>query len=369
MSLYKRKNIYWAEWHIGGQRVRESSGTSDREAANEWHDRRRAELWREAKIGDKPAIGWDAAALAWWREHAQHKNSAEDDRLRLRWVTVFLTGKAISAIDTALLTRIRDAKRASPATRNRHLAVISGVLHYALARGWLAAVPKIPYMKEPKGRIRWLTQDEARALIALLPANTAAMARFTLATGLRRHNCTHLEWSQVDLERRCAWVLPKDTKNDNRALAVPLNADAMAVLREQAGKHKRWVFPYRGKPVKDPGQVAWKRACKESGRPGFHWHDLRHTWASWHIQAGTPLEVLQRLGGWKSIDMVLRYSHLSPGFVAIWSENASINSQEHEARPMPSQQPNENVQDLGIHVEAVPTPEPESVQAIRGARN
>ena len=55
----------------------------------------------------------------------------------------------------------------------------------------------------------------------------------------------------------------------------------------------------------------WRKACETVGLKNFRWHDLRHTWASWHAQDGTPLHVLQELGGWESAEMVRRYAHLS----------------------------------------------------------
>ncbi|ANW48805.1 tyrosine-type recombinase/integrase [Burkholderia pseudomallei] len=54
------------------------------------------------------------------------------------------------------------------------------------------------------------------------------------------------------------------------------------------------------------------RACRATGMVDFHWHDLRHTWASWHVQHGTPLMVLKELGGWETIAMVQKYAHLAP---------------------------------------------------------
>lgn len=56
---------------------------------------------------------------------------------------------------------------------------------------------------------------------------------------------------------------------------------------------------------------AWRLALQRAGIAEFRWHDLRHTWASWHAQAGTPLHVLQELGGWESAEMVRKYAHLS----------------------------------------------------------
>lgn len=53
-----------------------------------------------------------------------------------------------------------------------------------------------------------------------------------------------------------------------------------------------------------------EKILKKAGIQNFRWHDLRHTWASWHVQAGTPLQVLMELGGWSSMVMVLKYAHL-----------------------------------------------------------
>jgi integrase len=56
---------------------------------------------------------------------------------------------------------------------------------------------------------------------------------------------------------------------------------------------------------------AWRKALSRAGIKDFKWHDLRHTWASWHVQNGTSLQELQQLGGWATFEMVLRYAHLS----------------------------------------------------------
>jgi integrase len=136
------------------------------------------------------------------------------------------------------------------------------------------------------------------------------MARFSLETGLRRSNVTGLEWSQVDLARRTAWVHPDQAKG-RKAIAVPLSATAVAVIRGQAGKHPTHVFSYRGKRLHQVSTKAWQAALKRCEIEDFRWHDLRHTWASWHAQAGTPLHVLQELGGWECAEMVRKYAHLS----------------------------------------------------------
>jgi integrase len=76
------------------------------------------------------------------------------------------------------------------------------------------------------------------------------------------------------------------------------------------------VFTYAGKPLGHANTLAWRKALKRAGIGNFRWHDLRHTWASWHRQSGTPTHELQRLGGWRSSVMVERYAHLAPDHLA-----------------------------------------------------
>jgi integrase len=148
------------------------------------------------------------------------------------------------------------------------------------------------------------------------------MVRFSLETGLRKANVTGLLWSQVDLGRRCAWVHPDQAKA-RKAIAVPLSNAAVEVIRGQTGKNLTHVFSYRGNPIVAPNNSAWEKSLKRAGIEHFRWHDLRHTWASWHVQAGTPLHVLQELGGWESVEMVRRYAHLSSEHLADYVDRLS----------------------------------------------
>lgn len=137
-----------------------------------------------------------------------------------------------------MLLELRKAKEGSNATKNRHLALVSAVLHYARAKGWLVAVPKIPYLSEPRERIRWITKDQAKRLIAELPDHLAAMAHFALVIGLRRANVTGLMWQNVDIERKVTWIWADEAKA-GKSIAVPLNNDALSVLHGQSGKRIR----------------------------------------------------------------------------------------------------------------------------------
>jgi integrase len=201
------------------------------------------------------------------------------------------------------------------------LATIRALLRKAAFEWeWIDRVPKVRFLQEPKRRIRWITRAQAEKLLSELPRHLSEIARFSLSTGLRQRNVTALQWSQVDIESARAWIHPDQAKA-RKAIAVPLNAEALAVVRRQRGQHPTYVFSYRGRaPLRWVGAETWRNAVKRAGLENFRWHDMRHAWASWHVQEGTPLHVLQELGGWESSEMVKRYAHLSPEHLAAYAE-------------------------------------------------
>jgi len=74
----------------------------------------------------------------------------------------------------------------------------------------------------------------------------------------------------------------------------------MDVLERRQGGHSTHVFTYKGNPVVQVNTKAWHKALEWAVIENFRWHDLRHTLATWHREAGTPTHELQRLGGWKT---------------------------------------------------------------------
>lgn len=331
MSLYKRKDspYWWIKFNVNGRRLQRSTGTADKQKAQEYHDKVRVQLWDETRLGIKPRHTWKEAVVRYVRE-TSHKATHKVDLMHLRWLNSFLGHLALNAINRDELDRIQDKRKAegiSNASVNRTMEVVRSILRRACYDWeWLDRVPKVRMLPESKRRVRWLTQDEAERLMAELPAHLAAMVRFTLETGLRQRNVTQLEWSQMDTARRCAWVHPDQAKA-RKAIPVPLTATALFVLRQQQGKHAQFVFTFRGEPVRWVSGKTWRDAVKRAGLKDFRWHDLRHTWASWHVQAGTPMYVLQELGGWSSAEMVRRYAHLSSEHLAQYAERMSNRSQ------------------------------------------
>lgn len=264
-------------------------------------------------MGEKPKRTWDEAALKWLTETA-HKRSHLQDVKQVAWLQQFFRGRLLSELTREVIAEVGAIKLRdrTPATANRYLAMIRSILRRAAFEWeWIDRVPLIRLHKEPKRRVRWISPEQVKALLAELPKHLADMVSFSLATGLRQRNVVDLEWSQVDLKRQVAWIYADQAKG-GRDIHVSLNGTAMVVLTKQLGKHPDRVFTYKGKPVYQVNTKAWKSALKRAGIENFRWHDLRHTWASWLTQEGVPLNVIQEMGAWESAEMVRRYAHLAP---------------------------------------------------------
>jgi integrase len=313
MPIFKRESTWWVSFTTpSGERIRRSAKTEEKKLAQEYHDSLKHEAWRVHQLGEKPRRTWQEAVVQWSIEK-QDKADYQKDVGKLKWLDQYFGGLYLDSIDKALIDKVKAGKRdeASASTANRYLALIRAILRMARDDWeWIDKVPHIKLFKEPQIRVRWLTPEEAVWLLEQLPQHLNAMARFSLSTGLRQRNVSYLRWDQVNLDLEIAWIHADQAKS-KKAIAVPLNSDALKVLQNQRGEHPDYCFTYQGEPVDRTTTKAWYKALKRADIENFRWHDLRHTWASWHVQNGTSLNELLELGGWSSYDMVLRYAHMA----------------------------------------------------------
>lgn len=320
MSLYKRPGSqnWWCKFTVNKEPVRVSTGETSKTEARKVEERLRAEKWAEAKRGVSNKLWEDAVVLYLGQAEFKSTESRETTMWQIGWLTEHLDGRRLVEITDEIVEQVR-ARRAgegvAKGTVLRTMGVLSSVLHPAHNIGWLTRLPKIDLTQPKNKRLRFITREQVGVLLAELPKHKRALTVFALETGLRRHNVTHLRWEQVDLDRGHCWVNAEDAKS-NTGIPVPLSAAAVSILRAQSGQHPEYVFVYRGRPVTQTSTKSWRDALARARITDFRWHDLRHTWASWHRQDGTPLDVLQDLGGWKSEKMVRIYAHLSADHLA-----------------------------------------------------
>lgn len=313
MALNKRGNVWWIRISHEGNRIQQSAGTSNKIEAKRLHDQLKADLWRSSKLKEKPKKDWNDAVLRWCTE-SQHKKTLKTDKVHFRWLHAHFDKVPLANITRDMIENValrKEKEKVSHATVNRTLALIRAILRKAEREWeWLDKAPTIRMRKENNKRIRWITHEEAECLKNELPKHLADVMVFSLQTGLRASNVSTLEWSQVDFDR-CHAFIPAHKSKTGKAIAIPLNNKCMEILLRQRGKHSQFVFTYKGQQIIQFNTKAWKKALRRAGIDNFRWHDLRHTWASWHVQNGTSLQELQQLGGWASFEMVLRYAHLS----------------------------------------------------------
>lgn len=358
MSIFRRGSTWYADITVqSGKRVKQSLRTTDRKQAQELHDQLRANLWRVDKLGDYPDITFEEACVRWLEEKSDKKSIDTDKSSIGFWLEYYsgcliknITSASIYAAISKMINRnhlarweakkeacikrgkdipLYTPKQTAAATKTVRLAFIKSLLRAAEREWqWLDRAPIIKVNQPKNKRIRWLEPHEAIRLINECPEPLKSVVQFALATGLRRSNIINLEWQQIDMQRRVAWINPENSKS-GKAIGVALNDTACQVLRSQIGNHNKWVFVHMEAANRTDGTVtpkirkmrvdnnrSWRSALKRAGIENFRFHDLRHTWASWLVQAGVPLSVLQEMGGWESIEMVLRYAHLAPDHLA-----------------------------------------------------
>lgn len=231
--------------------------------------------------------------------------------------------KIVEARSRLLATITYRHKPMMPATANRYLASLRHCLNIGVREFQLlddAPTRKVRQLAEPRGRVRFLSDDERDALLIsckLFDETLHAIVVIAVSTGARRGEILGLRWSEVDLQTGKLIFL--DTKNGDRRSA-PLTGFALECLRQHA-KVRRLdsdlVFPGRARADGNVRPLnlenAFRQTCAVAGLRDFHFHDLRHTAASWLAMNGASLSEIAEVLGHKTLAMVKRYSHMTEG--------------------------------------------------------
>ncbi len=302
-----------------GQRVRRSCRTEDEARLLE------AELNAALLAGKPLPVGGETGSapttLGSLRDRVMKRvweGSASEETAALNSqaaVNFFGFNKPICAIDAlavdAYIEHLED-KGNSNGTINRKLAALSKMLRFAHQRRWLDHLPHIERRQEAKGRIRFFTEDEEQALLTLYQrwgkTDMHDLVAVLVDTGLRVGEARGLEWRDVAVDGMKPHVTVWATKN-GEARTVPLTRRARDVLHGRRGINKPFDMS-RGSI-----RHAWDRAKDHLGHGSddqYVPHALRHTCASRLVQRGVPLLVVKEWLGHKTIQMTMRYAHLSP---------------------------------------------------------
>ncbi len=246
--------------------------------------------------------------LTWWKKQLGY--------FAVGKISSYLISQKLHDLSEQINTR---GKVASPATLNRYRGSLSCVFK-AASHDWgmikESPIPKVRKRKEPRGRIRFLSLDEKERLLQACLTSTSpflySIVVLALATGMRRGEILNLQWSHLDLVKGKAIL--HETKNGERR-TVPLTGHALTILRNHANQPRHlcspYVFPstFGSKPIQI--RTSWITAVQFANLSDFHFHDLRHTFASYLAMNGATLAEIAEALGHKTLAMVKRYAHMT----------------------------------------------------------
>jgi len=267
------------------------------------------------------------------RDVMPHKPKNRTNRtLHLNWWKNEVGKYTLADVTPAIIAEHRDklAKAMtnrgglrSPSTVVRYMAALSHAFTIAVKEwGWLDDSPmrKVSKPKEPRGRVRFLSDDERSRLLAACKKSESPYLYITvvlaLSTGGRRMEVLGLRWQDIDFARSV--ITLHETKNGDRRV-LPLAGHALELMKEHAKiRHVNCDLVFPGKNFKDPVDVRtpWENALKRAEITDFKWHDLRHSCASYLAMNGASLAEIAEILGHRTLQMVKRYAHLSDAHVS-----------------------------------------------------
>lgn len=277
---------------------------------------------RQAQVyGVRPARTFEQAAAKFVLEN-QHKRSLSDDVSRLKGLMPWIGGVALDRLHLGTLQpwiAERRRSRASAGTINHGLQIVRHILNLAAGEWmdeqgltWLQAAPKIKLLanhdKRPPYPLSW---EEQSRLFRELPGHLAEMALFAVNTGCRDAEICHLHWDwevAVPELGTSVFIIPGWRVKNGSDRVVVLNRMARSVVNARRGQHARYVFAFRGKPIKHMLNSAWKNARTRAGLSQVRVHDLKHTFGRRLRAGGVSFEDRQDLLGHRSGRITTHYS-------------------------------------------------------------
>ena len=313
---------WWIRYADAMGRIRrEKAGTKS--SALTLYRKRKTESLQRKKLPESlrsPMVSFAELAHEALAYSKTHKRSHDDDVIRMEKLLNRFRDRAADSITPQELeqhlAQTAEESDWAPATVNRYRALISLVFRLGIESGKVKENPArlVKHRQENNARVRWLSAEEEVRLRAAVSATCPEhMPELDLAlnTGLRLGELYGMEWENVNLARRIL-TIPRPKNGEMRH--VPLNGPALTALSE-LGKGSDGTGPVirnaEGGPLTSP-RYWFEPAVKKAKIRSFSWHCLRHTFASRLVMAGVDLRTVQELMGHKSIQMTVRYSHLTP---------------------------------------------------------
>jgi integrase len=322
MGVFKRKNVWWTRFTYKGIQIRKSTETSNKKLAEDVEAKIKVTII-EGKYFDHLEATKRTFKEMMDRYHAEHvvkKLSQRAIRGYTKNLLSFFGNCTLSEISPRRIVEFKTKRYADgvrPATINRECAVLKNAFNLAI-REWewcnQNPVSKVKMERENNQRDRWLSYTEEDGLLEFSPQWVKEIVQFALHTGMRMGEILSLTWNGVDFSRKTATIF--FSKNGERR-TIPLNQTVWSLLKEKSKVRplmSNLVFCGKVQTPIDGHNLrrAFRRALKNAKIEDFHFHDLRHTFATRLIQSGVDIYKVQKLLGHKTLMMTQRYAHHYP---------------------------------------------------------
>ena len=315
MRLYRRNNAWYVDCSYNGRRVRRKVGSSKKLAimiGKEIENRLMAEyhgvhIEKEIRFDD---------LCAQYLEYSKTRTKPKTHRRYRDFVKHLLVAfsdrhiRDIAARDLEEYMTERKST-ASNSTINKELACVKHMFNKAVEWGYLKhnQLAGVKRLKEPPGRLRYLTRNEEERLINACAGHLKPIVVTALNTGMRKGEILSLTWADVNMHNRIITI--RKSKN-NETRSIPMSDTLYETLKSQkSSTNGQNVFPGKNGDCLTEIKRSFATALRKAGIKDFRFHDLRHTFASRLVMSGVDIRTVQELMGHKDIRMTMRYSHLS----------------------------------------------------------
>jgi integrase len=304
IKLIKRGDWFHLRGTHHGMLIRERAGTTDRREAEAVREKREREIYDFVVLGQDRKRSFAEAV-------AGYLDAGGEERFMLPVLDAY---KNRSLVDLRQPDVDEAADKAypsvAPSTRTRQFYTpFIAVMNYAAEQGWVP-VRKWRKPSQPEGRLDWRTPQEIEAFILAAPWHVARNAIILIGSMMRASEAVHLdrEDTSPDGHELTLW----HTKKEYPRRVEVLSRAAPLISEVEHGAIIRTNNPFKPRyHAYDALNQAFRRVSLKAGLKPFSCHVLRHTGATWRYAMDSDLPRLQLAGGWKSIDMAMRYTHVS----------------------------------------------------------
>lgn len=317
-SIFRRGSVWWVKYYSNGRPIRESSRSTNRNAAVALLKKRVGHVAEGKPVSPAAERIRLAELLDDWLTtlKIEGRTSLPQARIRRQNLLDFFGLRRAQAITTTEVRNYvvsRQKQGVKPGTINLELAALKRAYSLGLAAERIFRAPRITMLPVNNVRRGFFERPQFEAVRDALRQDVLRdMATLAYWIGWRSGELRRLECRQVDVEHR-ALRIERGTTKGKEPRIVRLPSEAWAVVakwyarRRVGARISRFLFHRRGKPIRT-FQRAWTNACVRAGHPGMLFHDFRRTAVRNMVRAGIKESVAMAITGHRTREVFERYN-------------------------------------------------------------